>query len=237
VSDELLHIFVLSLFAMFNPTLLAALTVMLLLPSPKRLMVGYLLGAYTTSITLGLVIVFTLPNSSATSTAKHTISPIEDIVVGILVLLIAFVLGTGRDQPLQQRRQVKKSAKMKAMREAGRPTESLPIRLLGKGDPRITFVVGMLLSFPGVSYLTALHEMAKLNPGTVPTVLLVLGFCLMQQILLEVPLLGYIFAPESTQERVTGFKSWMGRKGRSAAVIGASVIGAYLVARGVITLL
>jgi Sap, sulfolipid-1-addressing protein len=237
MSDELLHIFLLSLFAMFNPSLLAAVTVMLLLPSPKRLMAGYLLGAYTTSITLGLVIVYTLPNSGATSTAKHTISPIEDIVVGLLVLLIAFVLRTGRDQPFQERRQVKKAAKVAAMREAGRPTESLPIRLLGKGNPRITFVVGMILSFPGVSYLAALHDMAKLNPGTVPTVLLVLGFCLMQQILLEIPLLGYVFAPDSTQDRVTRFKSWIGRKGRSAVVIGASVIGAYLVARGVITLL
>lgn len=70
-----------------------------------------------------------------------------------------------------------------------------------------------------------------------PTVLLVLGFCAMQQILLEVPLLGYIFAPEATQGKVPGFKSWMGRKGRSAVVIGVSVIGAYLVARGVITVL
>ena len=237
MSNELLHIFLLSVLAMFNPSLLAAVTVLLLLPSPKRLMVGYLLGAYTTSITLGLVIVFTLPNSGATSTAKHTVSPIEDLVVGLLVLLIAFVLRTGRDQPLQDRRRVKKDAKLKAKQEAGRPTDSLPIRLLGKGDPRITFVVGMILSFPGVSYLTALHDMAKLNPGTVPTVLLVVGFCLMQQILLEVPLLGYIFAPEATQAKVTEFRSWMGRKGRSAAVIGAFVIGAYLVARGVITLL
>src|SRR5436305_14033369 len=102
MSNQLLDIFLLSLFSMFNPSLLAALTVMLLLPSPKRLMVGYLLGAYTTSITLGLVIVFTLPNSSATSTAKHTISPVEDIVVGLLVLVIAFVLRTGRDQPFQE---------------------------------------------------------------------------------------------------------------------------------------
>lgn len=237
MGNELLNIFLLSLLAMFNPTLLAAVTVMLLLPSPKRLMVGYVLGAYTTSITLGLVIVFTLPNSGATSTAKHTISPVEDIVVGVLVLLISFVLRTGRDQPFQERRQVKKTAKLQAMRDAGRPTESLPIRLLGKGDPRITFVVGMILSFPGVSYLAALHDMAKLNPGTVPTVLLVVGFCLMQQILLELPLLGYIFAPETTQEKVTSFRSWISRKGRSAVVVGAAVIGAYLVGRGIITLL
>jgi len=109
--------------------------------------------------------------------------------------------------------------------------------MLGKGDPKVTFVVGAVLSFPGVSYLDALDHIHKLNPGTVPTVLLVVFFCLMQQILLEVPLLGYVFAPDSTQDRVTRFRAWMGRKGRPAAVIGAGVIGVWLVARGVITLL
>ena len=126
---------------------------------------------------------------------------------------------------------------MKAKVEAGKPTESLPLRLLGKGDPKVTFVVGAILSFPGVSFLTALDKINKLTPGTVPTVLLVVGFCLFQQILLEVPLLGYVFAPESTQDRVTRFKAWMGTKGRPAAVIGAAVIGLVLMARGVITLL
>jgi hypothetical protein len=237
MTNQLVDIFLLSLVSMFNPSLLAAVTVMLLLRSPKRLMVGYLLGAYTTSITLGLVIVFTLNGSSTESTAKHTIGPVEDIVVGLLALVIAFVLATGRDRPLQERRREKKEAKLKAKQEAGRPTESLPLRMLGKGDPKVTFVVGAVLSFPGVSFLDALDHIHKLNPGTVATVLLVVGFCLLQQILLEVPLLGYVFAPESTQDRVTRFKAWMGRKGRTAAVIGAGVIGVVLIARGLITLL
>jgi hypothetical protein len=237
MGSELLDIFLLGLVSMFNPSLLAAVTVMLLLPNPKRLMAGYLLGAYTTSITLGLVIVFTLQGSSTESSSKHTISPLEDIVVGALAVVIAYVLATGRDQPFQERRRDKKDAKLKAKAEAGKPTESLPLRLLGKGDPRVTFVVGAILSFPGVSYLDALDHIHKLNPGTVPTVLLVVAFCLMQQILLEVPLLGYVFSPESTQDRVTRFKAWMGAKGRTAAVIGVAVIGVLLIARGVITLL
>src|SRR5947209_15326633 len=117
MSNNLLDIFLLSLLAMFNPSLLAAVTVMLLLPHPKRLMAGYLLGAYTTSITLGLVIVFSLHGSSTESTSKHTVSPVEDIVVGLLLATIAFVLATGRDQPLQQRRREKKDAKLKARQE------------------------------------------------------------------------------------------------------------------------
>lgn len=237
MSSDLVDIFLLGLVSMFNPSLLAAVTVMLLLPNPKRLMLGYLLGAYTTSITLGLVIVFSLHGSSTESTSKHTISPVEDIVVGVIAVAIAWVLRTGRDQPLQERRRRKKDAKLKAREEAGKPTESLPLRLLGKGDPRVTFVVGAVLSFPGVSYLDALDHIHKLNPGTVPTVLLVVGFCLLQQILLELPLLSYVFAPEGTQDRVSRFKAWIGRKGRTAVVIGATVIGLILIARGVIALL
>ena len=84
MSNQLVDIFGLSLVSMFNPTLLAAVAVMMLLSSPKRLMAGYLLGANTSSITLGLVIVFALPGSSTESTSKHTTGPLEDIAVGLL---------------------------------------------------------------------------------------------------------------------------------------------------------
>jgi hypothetical protein len=237
MSSNLLDIFLLSLTAMFNPSLLAAVTVMLLMPNPRRLMVGYLLGAYTVSITLGLVIVFTLPASGNVSGTDRTIGPIEDLAIGALLIAIAFVLGTGRDQPFRERRQEKKDAKLEARREAGKPTESLPLRMLGKGDPRITFLVGCALSFPGVSYLDALVHIHKLNPGTVATVLLVIGFCLVQLLFLELPLLGYVFAPDRTGDAVDRFKAWMSRRGRTAAVIGATVLGVWLIARGLLSLL
>ena len=41
---DVVDLFLLSLAAMFNPSLPAAVTVMLLLTEPKRLMVGYLLA-------------------------------------------------------------------------------------------------------------------------------------------------------------------------------------------------
>jgi Sap, sulfolipid-1-addressing protein len=236
VSD-LLTIFLLSLLAMFNPSLMAAVTVMLLLPSPKRLMFGYLLGAYLTAVTAGLVLVFSLNDSGFESTSRRTIGPLEDIVLGVIALTIAWVLRTGRDRPLQERRRAKKDAKLRAKQEAGKPTESLPLRMLGKGDPKVTFVVGAVLSFPGVSYLAALGYMHRLKAGVAPTVLLVVGFVVIELLFLELPLVGYVFAPDTTEDRVTRFRNWMGRSGRSAAVIGATVIGLWLLIRGVITLL
>jgi hypothetical protein len=228
--SDLATIALLSVFAMFNPTLLAAVTVMMLLPNTKRLMTGYLLGAYLTSISLGLLIVFSINDSGSVDTARRTLSPVQDIVVGLIVLTVAFVLGTGRDARLQERRKQRKEKK-------GGAAEPWPVRMLGRGSARVTFAVGAVLTFPGVSYLAALDQMAKLDAGTAPTVLLVVGFCLMQQMLIELPLVGYALAPEWTQDAVVRFRAWLGRSGRRAGVIGAAVVGAYLLARGLITLL
>jgi hypothetical protein len=229
--SDLGTIFLLSLLAMFNPTLLAAVTLMLLTEHPKRLMLGYLLGAYTTSITVGLAIVFALHDSGAVSTSKQTIGPVEDLVIGGLLLLVAYVIGTDRARPLRERRERRKEAKQ--AKNGGEKKEALPMRLLGLGSPRIAFVVGLLLSFPGVSYLTGLSHIDKLEAGVAPTVLLVIGFCLIQQLLLEVPLVGYMLKPEATQGAVDGFREWLTRNGRRAGIWVAIVLGALLVIRGI----
>jgi hypothetical protein len=230
--SDLASIFLLSLLAMFNPTLLAAVTVMMLLPNTKRLMLGYLLGAYTTSISLGLLIVFSLNDSSSVSTAKRSLSPVEDVVLGLLLVLVAVVLGGGRAQRLRDRRRERKEEK-----RPGEAKKSLPERMLGSGSARDTFAAGVILTFPGVSYLTALDRMAKLDAGTAATVALVIAFCLVQQLLLEVPLLGYALAPERTQRAVTDFREWLARNGRRAGTIGAAVLGGLLLLRGAIELI
>jgi hypothetical protein len=183
------------------------------------------------------VIVFALPGSSTESTSRQTVGPVEDIVVGLLLWTLAFVLRTGRDRPFRDRRAEKREAKRKAKEEAGKPTESLPLRLLGKGDPKVTFIVGVVLSFPGISYLDSLDHVHRFNPGTVATVLLVISVCVIQLLFLELPLLGYVLSPDRTRRTVSGFKGWMGRRGRTAAVIGAAARGAWLIIRGVINLL
>jgi hypothetical protein len=225
-------IFVLALIVMFTPTLLAAVTIMMLLPNPKRLMLGYLLGAYTTSITCGLLIVFSLHGSGSTSTAR-TMGPWEDLALGALALLIAYVLGSGRDEPLQERRRHRKEEK----EASGKAKEPWPERMLGRGSARVTFVVGALLTFPGVSYLAAMDRISKLDLPDPVTAVIVIVFCLFQLLLLEVPLLGFFFAPERTKEAVEGFRSWLGRNGRRLGVRVATVIGFLLILRGIIELI
>jgi hypothetical protein len=216
--------------AALNPTLLGATTVMLLLPKPKRLLIGYLLGAMFTSITLGLVIVFSIEDSSVVDTTKNTLSPAANFALGGILLVIAYVLATGRDEKRKERREQKKAAK----EPSGPPRWQ---RVMQRGRARDTFIVGALLTLPGASYLAGLHNLAGQDLSTVPTVLAVLAFNVIMLALLEIPTLGYLLAPEKTPAAVDRLKAAISSHGRQWAMWGAAVIGSLLLLRGVIELL
>ena len=223
------EVILLSLTASLNPTLVAATTVMLLLDKPARLMLGYLLGAYMTSITLGLVIVFSLSGSSASNTTENTISPAVDIGLGAIALAISFVLYTGRHERLRERRQARKAAKP----DKGPPRWQ---RELSKGSPRTTFVVGALLTLPGASYLAGLDQIHKLKYSTTVTVLLVIGFNLVMLWLLEVPLASFLVAPDWTPRAIDRTKRWVSRHAHMFAVRGTAAVGVLLVIKGIVGL-
>jgi Sap-like sulfolipid-1-addressing protein len=224
------QVILLSLTASLNPTLVGATTVMLLLDKPARLMTGYLLGAYMTSITLGLVIVFSLSGSSASNTTENTLSPAVDIGLGAIALAVSFVLYTGRDQRLRERRQERKAAKQ----DKGPPRWQ---RELSKGSPRTTFIIGALLTIPGASYLAGLDEIHKLKYSTTVTVLLVIGFNLVMLWLLAVPLASFVVAPDWTPRAIERAKLWVSRHAHIFAVRGFAVLGLLLLIKGLIGLL
>ncbi len=217
-----------ALLAALNPTLLAATTVMLLLDRPKRLLLGYLLGALMTSMTLGLVIVFSL-NGSA-QTAQHTLSPAFDLALGGLLIILSYVIRRSGHTGESARRRRRADAK----RAKGPP---LWQRTLSRGSAWMTFVVGALLTLPGAAYLIGLHKIAEYETGTPATVGMVLAFNLIMLALLELPLVGFVIAPDWTQGAVDRFRDWFAGNARRLAAQIAFVVGALLIVRGVVSLI
>jgi Sap, sulfolipid-1-addressing protein len=216
-----------SLLSVLNPTLIAVTTVMLLLPSPGRLMLGYWLGAMITSVTVGLLIVFSLKGSSTVSTTKRTLSPLADIVLGGLLLVLVLVLAKGRDRRLAERRATHNQGKKPPRWQ----------RALRKGTPRTTFVIGALLTLPGATYLAGLDRLSKLGYSTAVTVLVVIAFNLVMLMLLEGPLVAFAVAPDWTPGAIDRAKAWAGTRGRQFAVRGLAAVGVALVVKGIIGLL
>ncbi len=123
--------------------------VMLVSANAKRLMLGYLLGAYLTAITSGLVIVFALPDSGAVDTTENTLSPALDLALGLIAIVVGIVLSTGPGE----RASSGGNGAGESERRSGPPRWQ---RALDRGSPRVAFAVGAVLSFPGASYLVAL---------------------------------------------------------------------------------
>jgi Sap, sulfolipid-1-addressing protein len=213
--------------SVLNPTLIAVTTVMLLLPHAGRLMIGYWLGAMITSVTLGLLIVFSLQGSSTVSTTKKTLSPLADIALGAVALVLALMLAKGLDKRLAQRR---------AKRGEGKKPPRWQ-RALRRGTAKTTFVIGALLTLPGASYLAGLDRLSKLGYSTAVTVLVVLAFNLVMLILLEGPMIAFAVAPDWTPHAIDRAKGWAGTHGRQLAVRGLAGIGVALTAKGIVGLL
>lgn len=231
MSRDLAVVLFSAVLATLNPSLLAATTMMLLLPNPKRLMLGYLLGAYTSSIVSGLVIVYSVHGSSLVKNTNNLLSPPGDIALGAVALAGAYILATERDASLRRRREQRKAAKT-----SERPTKDpWRERMLERGSAGITFTVGAAMSFPGVSYVNALDHIAHLNPPTVALLLLIVYFCVMQQILLELALLASLVAPERTRGTIVRVKAWFAVHGRQLATYGLSGLSLLLAARGALS--
>jgi hypothetical protein len=107
--------------------------------------------------------------------------------------------------------------------------------MLERGSAGITFTVGAAMSFPGVGYVNALDHIAHLNPPTVTLLLLIVYFCVMQQILLELALLASLVAPERTRGMIVRVKAWFAVHGRQLATYGLSGLGLLLAARGALS--
>jgi hypothetical protein len=66
--------------------------------------------------------------------------------------------------------------------------------VLNKGSARDTFIVGILLSFPGASYIAGMDELSRQHISTFATVIAVLVFNLIMFLLLEIPLVAYLLS-------------------------------------------
>jgi len=73
------------------------------------------------------------------------------------------------------------------------------MRVLQRGTPRTTFVVGaVVIGIPGVSYLTAMDLLSRRHVSTLAAVFVVLAWNVIMLLLLEVPIVAYAFAPQGS---------------------------------------
>ncbi|HEY7267510.1 MAG TPA: GAP family protein, partial [Solirubrobacterales bacterium] len=161
----------------------------------------------------------------------HTINPAWDLVVGLLLLALLYVLLSGRDRRLIERRERKRAER------AASSKEPWSDRVLARQSIVLTFVVGMALNLPGALYLVALKEIAAEDQGFAVDLLQLVIYNVIMFAWAEIPLIGYGVAPERTEALIKRVHDWLGAHTRRIAIGICLVAAAYLTIKGAAGLL
>lgn len=224
---DVFEIIALALLAMFFPALLAVVLIALRSSRPQLLLASFFAGGFLAANTVGLVIVFSLQDASVDSSSSNSLDPIFYIVLGVLSLIAAWIV---RDRKLL----VKEEKSDEEAAKGAKPDRLT--RALDKGAP-YAFIAGLLLcALPGFSALVGLKDIAQLGWSTAATVAMVIGFFLIMFAFIELPLVGFVFAPEQATAKTIAFNSWLDRNANRLATGVLVLLGVLLIVRGVVQL-
>jgi hypothetical protein len=217
--NNLLELLLLAVASAFYPLLLAVVIIFLGRPHPKLLLLYFLGGALLVSLSIGIVAVNVLDAADIGRSTRGTVNAALYIAVGVAAVIIgAHFLRTAP----------------RAKKDSG---PSMAQRVLTKDSNWLVFALGMLLNLPGLWYLLGLKNIALGDYSEAEEVLLVVGFNVIMFAFVEIPLVGYAFAPEWSHRLVSRFNGWLHRNGRHLGGWIGVGLGIYLVTRGIVAAL
>jgi len=225
---DILEILFLGLASALWPLLLIVVVIALNTSRPIRILGWFLAGGLLTTISIDSAIVFALQGSSFVDGPNPSADGWVDIIIGLLALLAALVLHLGMQGKGPKRFQPKpKSDKQSRSQEW--------IEGLVERGATLSFVAGILATIlPAPFALIAMKNISELDISAAQAFALIVVFNLLMFIMVEVPLVGFLVAPDWARRTATGFNAWLGRNLRRVAVDALAIVGAIELVRGLV---
>ena len=206
----------LALLAALSPTALLVTAVYLGSDRPKLIAALYLAGALIMSLVMGVVILVALRNAGLSHADQR--SPRYGFRLGLGILLLAAGIVVARRRPA---------------RDPQRPQQGLLSRVTQRPAPVSAFLAGVLIFAPGATFLAALQVIATARASVELTVIAVIIVVVINVLLVWLPIVFYLAAPEVTTRYLSGFNGWLRANGKTISVCVLIAAGAFLIANGI----
>lgn len=223
-------VFVLAVVSALDAGLIAAAVVLLGRPRPASKLLAYLLGGMGFSIPVGVVILLALRGSGVLRQPSGPTGAIIEVAAGALLITVAVVALSGRPAQWRPRRRAHPD-------DGRRRRRTLEERAIGHDSPWIAWAAGAIYSAPGPYYLAGLALLAKLAQPPLTNVVAIIQFNVIMFAFIELPLVGFLLAPNRTRKLAEQLNSWITRHKRTLVVVAAGAGGTYLLVSGLSVLL
>lgn len=220
-----LDLLLLAVLSAFWPTLVLVDVLAFQTTRPEQILIGFLVGGLLTTVTIGSLLVVSLQGTSiGSASTSSTTSAVLDLVISGFAFLAAYVLSRmpERAKKAPSPRQQQRAEMTKNAMERGAP---------------LAFVGGILLNIvPGLFPLIAIKDLASSGYSTSQVIATMFVFYVIMFAFVEIPLVGYAFAPRRTEDMANRFNAWLDRNARLAATYILAGVGVYLIVRGIVAL-
>jgi hypothetical protein len=207
--------------ASVSPTALLVMAVYLSTANPRTMALLYVTGAVIMTVATGIALLVVIRITGLNLPRGH--DPRFGLRLGLGVLALGgAVFYTVRKPPEpvpdKQRR------------------PGFMARLMARPSPRIAFATGLLLFAPGATFIAAVQVVAT-SDASVPLIVLALAIVVtITAIVVWLPLIAYLAAPDATTRRLAMVNEWLRRHGRTVVVYALGVAGAVLIVNGALGL-
>lgn len=205
-----------ALLATVSPTSLLVMAVFLGSANPRRTAMVYAIGAVLMTVTMAVALLIVIRVTGLNEPRQH--DPRYGLRLGLGVLALAasaFMAWRKRPQPDPERKK-----------------KSFMDRLVAQPSPRTAFIAGLLLFAPGVSFIAAVQVIATANSGVPATIAALVVVVVITLLVVWLPLVGYLAAPEATTRRLRTLNDGLRTHGRIIAVGALIIAGGVLIVDG-----
>jgi Sap, sulfolipid-1-addressing protein len=209
-----------ALLAAISPTALLVMAVWLGSGNPRRMALLYVAGAVIMTVAMAVAVLVVIRITGLNLPRRHDPRYGVRLGLGVLALAgVAYVALRKRPRP-----------------DADQQRKGFVARLIARPSPRTAFISGILLFAPGATFIAAVQVVAT-SDASVPVIVLALVIVVaITALVVWLPLVAYLAAPDATARRLAVLNGWLRTHGRTLVIYALGVAGAVLVVDGALGL-
>jgi hypothetical protein len=204
--------------AAISPTALIVMAVFLASANPRLTALAYVTGAFVMTVIMAIVVLSVLRATGLNLQVHH--DPLYEFRLGLGVLALAGAIIFAW---------VKRAPKPKEPKQS---RQGLMARLVSMPSVRTAFAAGVVIFAPSATFIAAVQVVATARVGVSVTVLTLVIIILLTCMVVWIPLLTYLAAPEATTRWLKTINDWIRLHARRIGILALAVCGVILIING-----